>query len=410
MKENLSLEKELEIIRHGTAEIIPEEELIAKLKKARETGKPLRVKLGIDPTAPDIHLGFAVVLRKLRQFQDLGHKVCLIVGDFTAIIGDPSGKSKTRPMLSREQVEENAKTYLKQLYLILDESKTELFYNSEWLGSMDFEDIIRLASKYTVARILERDDFEERLAKNKPLYMHEILYPLCQGYDSVAIDSDIEMGGTDQKFNNLVGRVLQREYDKEPQVVILMPLLVGTDGTEKMSKSLGNYIGITEPANKMYGKVMSIPDEVMIQYFVLTTDLSASEIKEIEEGLEEEKLHPKDVKQRLAREIVKLYHSEQAAIEAEEEFNRVFAEQKLPQDIPDLVVSQNSLKDGKAWIVNLVKLSGSAKSNREARTLIEQGAVTLDDEKITDTNLDLQIKDGMIFKVGKLNYAKLKVE
>lgn len=409
MKENLSLEEELKIIRRGTAEIIPEEELIEKLKKFRETGEPLRVKLGIDPTSPDIHLGFAVVLRKLRQFQDLGHKVCLVVGDFTALIGDPSGKSKTRPMLSREQVEENAKTYLKQLYAILDPSKTELVYNSEWLGDMDFEDVIRLTSKYTVARMLERDDFEKRLTKNEPLYMHETLYPLCQGYDSVAIEADIEMGGTDQKFNNLVGRVLQREYNQEAQVVVLMPLLVGTDGTEKMSKSLGNYIGITESPNKMYGKVMSIPDEAMVEYFTLTTDLPTAEIEKIERRLESEELHPKDAKQRLAREIVKVYHGEKAALEAEEEFNRVFAEQQLPQDISELKIPKNAFKNGKVWIVNLAKIAGSADSNTQARTLIKQGAVSLDGEKITDSNLDLELKDGMILKVGKLNYAKLRI-
>ena len=409
MNENLSLEEELEIIRGGTAEIVPEEELIEKLKKSRETGEPLRVKLGIDPTAPDIHLGFAVVLRKLRQFQDLGHTVCLIVGDFTAIIGDPSGKSKTRPMLSREKIEENAKTYLKQLYIILDPSKTELSYNSEWLASKNFADVIELTSKYTLARMLERDDFENRLAKNEPLFMHEILYPLCQGYDSVAIDADIEMGGTDQKFNNLVGRVLQREYNKKPQVVVLMPLLVGTDGKEKMSKSLDNYIGITEPPNEMYGKVMSIPDETMIQYFTLTTNLSASEIGEIETGLENGSLHPKETKQRLAREIVTIYHGQEAAREAEEEFNRVFVEQKLPQDIPDLEIPKDALANGKVWIVKLVKIAGFADSNRQARTLIEQGAVSLDGEKATDSNMDLEIEDGTVLKVGKLNYARLRV-
>lgn len=409
MKENLSLEEELEIIRDGTAEIIPEEELIEKLRKSRETGKPLRVKLGIDPTAPDIHLGFAVVLRKLRQFQDMGHKVCLIVGDFTAIIGDPSGKSKTRPMLSRKEVEENAKTYLKQLYVILDASKTELFYNSEWLENMDFADVIELASKYTVARMLERNDFESRLAENEPLYMHEILYPLCQGYDSVAIDADIEMGGTDQKFNNLVGRALQREYNKEPQVVVLMPLLVGIDGIEKMSKSLDNQIGITESPNEMYGKIMSIPDEAMIEYFTLTTDLSPSEIDEIKEGLESGTLHPKETKQRLARQIVKSYHGEEASLEAEKEFNRVFVEQQLPQDIPDLEVPKDAFKDGKVWIVKLVKIAGSADSNRQARTLIEQGAVSLNGEKISDSNLDLEIEDGTVLKVGKLNYVKLRI-
>ncbi|MBC8230419.1 tyrosine--tRNA ligase [bacterium] len=396
----LSVEEQFEIIKRGTAEIIPEDELIQKLEKSQQAGCPLLVKLGIDPTAPDIHLGFAVVLRKLRQFQDLGHEVALIVGDFTATIGDPSGKSKTRPMLSQEDVRENAKTYVEQLYKILDEDKTRVFYNGDWLSKMTFADVIQLASKYTVARILERDDFANRLAQNQPLYMHETLYPLCQGYDSVAIESDIEMGGTDQKFNNLVGRDLQREHGQEPQVVIAMPILVGTDGVEKMSKSLGNYIGITEPPNEMYGKVMSIPDEPMIDYFKLATNVPMSEIEEIEQGLRDETLHPKTVKQRLAREIVTIYHDSKAAQTAEEEFMRVFRDHELPEEIPDVNVPNSLFKEGKIWIVRLLTHVNFAKSNREARTLVEQGAVTLDGEQITEP-IDLPLETGAILKVGR---------
>ena len=403
-----SIEEQLKIIKRGTAEIIPEDELIQKLETSQIEGRPLRVKLGIDPTAPDIHLGFAVVLRKLREFQDLGHEVCLIVGDFTATIGDPSGKSKTRPMLNRSEVKENAKTYLSQLYKILDEDKTRLFYNGDWLGKMNFADVIKLTAKYTVARVLERDDFANRLAEQKPLYMHEILYPLCQGYDSVAIEADIEMGGTDQKFNNLVGRDLQREFSQEPQVVIVMPILVGTDGVDKMSKSLGNYIGIAEPPNEMYGKVMSIPDEPMIDYFKLTTDVPITEIEEIERGLLDETLHPKSIKQRLAREIVTIYHDAEAAQAAEEEFNRVFREHELPEDITDVDVPQSLFKDGKIWIVRLLTHVKFAKSNREARTLVEQGAVILDDEKITSP-IDIPLENGNILKVGR-RFARLMVQ
>ena len=404
----LSVEEQFEIIKRGAAEIIPEDELIQKLEKSQEEGRPLRVKLGIDPTAPDIHLGFAVVLRKLRQFQDLGHEVALIVGDFTATIGDPSGKSKTRPMLSQGEVRENAQTYVEQLYKILAEDKTRVFYNGDWLSKMSFADVIQLTSKYTVARVLERDDFTNRLAQNQPLYMHEILYPLCQGYDSVAIESDIEMGGTDQTFNNLVGRDLQREHGQEPQVVIAMPILVGTDGVEKMSKSLGNYIGITEPPNEMYGKVMSIPDEPMIDYFKLATDVPMSEIEKIEQGLFNETLHPKTVKQRLAREIVTIYHDLKSAQAAEEEFMRVFRDHELPQDIPDVNVPNSLFKDGKIWIVRLLTHVNFAKSNREARTLVEQGAVILNDEQITEPT-DLPIENGTILKVGR-RFARLVIK
>jgi tyrosyl-tRNA synthetase len=319
-----SVTEQISTLRRGADDIITEAELEAKLAR----GKPMRVKLGIDPTAPDVHLGWAVVLRKLRQFQDFGHTACLIVGDFTAMIGDPTGKSKTRRQLSREEVMGYVERLKPQLFRILDPDRTQVYYNADWLGKMTFAEVIQLASRYTVARILEREDFANRLANNLPLGMHEILYPLCQGYDSVAIEADVELGGSDQRFNNLVGRDLQREYGQEPQVVFLMPLLIGLDGKEKMSQSLGNYIGINEPPDQMFGKVMSLPDELMRHYFVLCTDVPLEEVEALERDWREGRVNPRDVKRRLAREIVALYHSPDAATHADEEFVRVFSHRR----------------------------------------------------------------------------------
>lgn len=392
--------EQLNVIKRGTEEIFSEEELVAKLEASEKTGKPLRVKLGIDPTAPDIHLGFAVVLRKLRQFQDLGHIVCLIVGDFTAMIGDPSGKSKTRPMLTREEVIANAKTYEKQLYQILDETKTELYFNADWLNKMNFADVIRLTSHYTVAQILKREDFANRLDNGLPLGMHEILYPLCQGYDSVEIKSDIEMGGTDQTFNNLVGRELQRAFGQEPQVVITMPLLEGVDGVEKMSKSLGNYIGINESPKEIFGKTLSIPDELIYRYFLLCTDVPTEELDAIKEKVKE---NPLKQKRRLARELVKEYYDEDAAKKAQEEFDNVFRQGGVPDDIP--VFELNGEKD--YWICKLMVDLEFAKSNGQARRLIKQGAVSIDGEKVTNANLDLSPENEFILKVGKRRFAKV---
>jgi len=326
----ISIEEELEILKSNVVEIIPEDGLYEKLKKAREEGRPLRVKLGADPSAPDLHLGHAVVLRKLKQFQDLGHQVVFIIGDFTARIGDPSGRSETRKPLTPEQVKKNALTYQEQVGKILDVSKAEIRYQEEWFGKMKLEDVLVLTSKYTIARMLERDDFAQRFKEQKPIFIHEIMYPLLQAYDSVAIKADIELGGTDQKFNLIVGREIQREYGLEPQVAMLMPILEGLDGKQKMSKSLGNYIGLTEPPNQMYGKVMSIPDELIIRYFELATELPKEEIRKIEQEMREGKLNPRDAKARLAREIVKIYHGEEASLKAEEEFNRIFRNKELP--------------------------------------------------------------------------------
>jgi len=404
----VSVDQQIEIIKRGAVEIISEEELRMKLERAQKEERPLRVKLGLDPTAPDIHLGSAVVLRKLRQFQDLGHEAIIVIGDFTAMIGDPSGRSKTRPQLSEEEVRKNARTYEEQYCKILDPEKTKVVFNSQWLGKMNFADVIRLAAKTTVARVLERDDFQNRFENELPIGLHEILYPLCQAYDSVVLEADVEMGGTDQKFNNLMGRDLQRAFGQEPQVVLLMPLLVGLDGREKMSKSLGNYVGIEEPPFEMYGKIMSIPDELMIDYFVLTTDVPMQEIRRIEEGLKEGTIHPKEAKKRLAREIVTMYHSADAARKAEEEFERVFAQKRMPSEMPELRIFSSELKEGRIWSVKLLVLAGIAKSNREARNLILQGAMRLDGKRISSPD-DVPIRNGSILKVGR-RFARIKIE
>ncbi len=402
MNNKLSIEEELSILMSNTVEVIPENGLEEKIKKARKEGRPLRVKLGADPSAPDLHLGHAVVLRKMRQFQELGHQVVFIIGDFTARIGDPSGRSETRKPLSPQEVKKNAFTYQEQVGKILDISKAEIRYQEEWFGKMKLEDVINLLSKYTIARILERDDFSLRFKGNKPIYLHEVLYPLLQAYDSVAINADIELGGTDQKFNLLVGREIQKEFGQEPQVAMLMPILEGLDGKQKMSKSLGNYIGLTEPPNSMYGKIMSIPDELLIRYFQLATDLPKNEIEKIEKGLKDEVLHPRDVKARLAREIVRMYHGEEESKKAEEEFERIFRQRELPEEVEEYILNER-----KIWIVKLLNLVGAVKSNSEARRLIFQGAVEIDGEKILDANLELNIEKPLILRVGKHFFKKV---
>jgi|YelNatPaOPRAMG01_1025707.scaffolds.fasta_scaffold03211_15 tyrosyl-tRNA synthetase len=401
----LSIEEELEILTSNVVEIIPENGLEEKLKKAREENRPLRVKLGADPSAPDLHLGHAVVLRKLKQFQDLGHQVVFIIGDFTARIGDPSGRSETRKPLTPEQVKKNALTYQEQVGKILDISRAEIRYQEEWFGKMKLEDVLVLTSKYTLARMLERDDFAQRFKEQRPIFLHEIMYPLLQAYDSVAIKADIELGGTDQKFNLIVGREIQREYGLEPQVAMLMPILEGLDGKQKMSKSLGNYIGLTEPPNQMYGKVMSIPDELIIRYFELATELPKEEIREIERKMKEGILNPRDAKARLAREIVKIYHGEEASIRAEEEFNRIFRNKELPEEVQEVIINEP-----KIWIVKLLTLVGAAKSNSEAKRLISQGAVEINGSRIEDINMDIEIDKPFILRVGKHFFRRIKRE
>jgi len=401
----MTLEAQLETLRRGTLEIIGEDDLISKLK----SGRKLRVKLGVDPTVGHVTLGWAVVLRKLRDFQRLGHTACLIIGDFTAQIGDPSGKSKTRPQLTREQVRANVEAVSSQMYKILDPDQTEILFNRDWLGPMTFEDVIRLAGRTTVARILERDDFTNRLEEHRPIALHEILYPLCQAYDSVAMRADIELGGSDQKFNNLMGRTLMSQFEMEPQVVMLSPLLVGTDGKEKMSQSLGNYVSIIDEPNDMYGKTMSIPDELMANWFELCTDVPLGEVRDLCAQAAAGTVNPRDVKQRLAREIVALYHSQEAADEADAYFVRTFSERKQPIEAEEAPIPAELASEGAVGIAVLVAALGLAKSNSDARRLMQAGAVRLDDEKVTEPMAAFPADDlrGKVLRVGKHQFRKL---
>jgi len=404
----LSVEKQMEIIKRGVVEIVPEEELVAKLERSVKTGEPLHIKLGLDPTAPDIHLGHTVVLQKIRQFQELGHRTTIILGDFTARIGDPTGKSETRKQLTEEQVLENAKTYERQIFKVLDPARTTLTFNSKWLSPLNFAQVIELAAKYTVARMLERDDFDKRFKQGLPISVHEFFYPLMQGYDSVALRADVELGGTDQKFNLLMGRTLQREYKQEPQVALMMPIIEGTDGVQKMSKSLGNYIGIDEKAEEMYGKTMSIPDQLMVRYYELLTPVPLDEVSRIAAGIQTGKMHPRDVKMRLAREIVSFYHDPEAAVHAEEEFRRVFQQHDLPDDLPTFTVSADMLEDGLVWLPKLMQLAGLCSSTSEARRLIQQGAVKVDGERFDDIEQKLKPEPGMVIKAGKRKFLQIK--
>ncbi|HDH99761.1 MAG: tyrosine--tRNA ligase [Candidatus Latescibacterota bacterium] len=397
-----SVQEQMEVILRGTAEVISEEELEGKIERSLRMGKPLTVKQGFDPTAPDIHIGHTVSLRKLRQFQDLGHKVVFLIGDFTGMIGDPSGRSEMRKRLSRQEVLQNARTYQEQVFKILDPERTVVAFNSEWCEPMKFEDVLVLASRYTVARMLERDDFSQRYKQGKPITIMEFLYPLIQAYDSVALKADVEVGGTDQKFNLLVGRDVQREYGQEPQVALMMPLLVGTDGKEKMSKSLGNYIGINEPPEEIYGKTMSIPDFLIYPYFELATDVDSSELAEIKRSLEDPEVNPMDLKRRLARRLVAMYHGEEAAKRAEEAFDKVFRRREVPDEVPEYVLNQD-----RVWIVRLLTSSGLASSNSEARRLIAQGGVYIDGRRVTDPNLEVEFKGGEVVKVGKRRFLRV---
>ena len=397
-----SVKEQLEVIKRGTSEIIPEEELVKKLEKSFETGKPLNIKLGCDPTRPDLHLGHSVVLRKLAQFQKLGHQAILIIGDFTALIGDPSGRNSTRPPLTEADIAENAKSYFEQAYKILDKEKTKIVYNSEWLGKMNFADVIKLASKYTVARMLERDDFTNRFKGGIPISMHEILYPLAQAMDSVAIESDVELGGTDQKFNLLVGRDIQRENGMTPQIILTMPILVGTDGVEKMSKSYDNYIGISDSPKDIYGRTLSIPDHIIYNYYEVATDISTVELSQIKLLLEDKNNNPRDLKRQLARKLVEMYHSKEAAILAEEEFDNIFINKGIPEDIPEMKFDVDKMS-----IIDLIALINFAPSKGEARRLIQQGGVSIDGNKVTDFSHEVIFDNEKILKVGKRKFLKL---
>jgi len=396
------VKEQMDIIREGTVEIIPEDELIKKFEKSVKENKPLNIKLGCDPSRPDLHIGHSVVLNKLKQFQDLGHNAILIVGDYTGMIGDPSGKKKTRPQLSFEETRINGETYFKQAGKILDISRTRVVYNSEWLSKLDLRELINLLSKFTVQRILERDDFANRLKEQTEISLHEMLYPIMQGYDSFAINADVELGGTDQKFNNLVGRDVQKRFGKEQQVVITMPLIEGTDGYEKMSKSLDNAIGITDEPKNIFGKTMSIPDALIYKYFELTTRASREELSLIRKGLESGEANPRDIKRKLGFELVKLYYDEETAENTIEEFDKVFIKKEIPDDIPEVVIQEDSQK-----LVDLLTDNKLAESKTAARKLIEQGAVSINGKKDTDVNSVVKIINGMVLKVGKRKFLKV---
>lgn len=399
----MTIDEQLSFLGKGTVDLIREEDLIAKLKRSAETGKPLRVKLGADPTAPDIHLGHTVVIRKLKAFQELGHTVIFLIGDFTGLIGDPTGKSVTRPPLSREEINANAETYKTQIFKLLDPEKTEIRFNSEWMDKFTAADFVRLTSKVTVRQILERDDFETRMREERPISLHELLYPLVQGYDSVALEADVELGGTDQKFNLLVGRDLQREVGQEPQVIMTTPLLEGLDGVQKMSKSLNNYIGIDEPPNEMFGKVMSISDDLMWRYYELLTDLPVDEINARRFKCESGAENPRDAKVDLAKRIIGDFHSKADADAAEDEFRRRFVEKQVPDEIEEMRVEAGSYK-----LPDLLVSTGLAASKGEAKRLIEQGGVRVNGEKASNAAADISIGDGeVLFQVGKRKFLKV---
>jgi len=397
------LKKAIELIHRGTVEVIDENELERKLKRAGKTGIPLKIKAGFDPTAPDLHLGHAVLIQKMKHFQDLGHRVMFLIGDFTGLIGDPSGKSETRPALTPEQVQENARTYKEQIFRILDSEKTEVLLNSVWMQELKSIDMIRLCAKHTVARMLERDDFKKRFQARKSIGIHEFIYPLIQGYDSVAVQSDIELGGTDQTFNLLIGRHIQKEYGQESQVVITMPLLEGLDGVHKMSKSLGNYIGITEPPQDMFGKLMSVSDDLMFRYLELLSSLDLDEIKGLKDGVLDGRFHPRDVKVRLAQELVQRFHGARAAEAARADFEAQFTRREVPDDIPNFRLCPD---EKTIYLPRILKEAGLVDSNSEARRLIKQGAVSVDGNKVRSEEIEVQASTAVL-KVGKRRFLRV---
>ncbi len=401
-----TVEEQITLLERGVVDCIAHDELVKKLKKSQESGVPLRVKAGFDPTAPDLHLGHTVLLQKLKHFQDLGHQVLFLIGDFTGMIGDPTGKSETRKALTREDVARNAESYKEQVFKILDPEKTEVVFNSEWLSKLDSFDMIRLASELTVARMLEREDFKVRFREGSPISIHEFMSPLIQGYDSVALKADVELGGTDQLFNLLMGRDLQRSRGQEPQVVLTLPLLEGLDGVNKMSKSLGNYIGIVESANDIYGKVLSTSDELMFRYFDLLSDLSREEIAALKADMEAGKLHPKEVKQKLARELTARFHSDEAAMQAEENFDKVFQKGGVPDDIPE----KKLLSNEDIWLPQLLVDLDMVKSTSDGRRMIKQNAVSIDGKKVTDMKATVSPQGEMLVKVGKRRFCKVVFE
>lgn len=402
----MSVADQMAVIRRGAVEILVEKELEEKLEQSLKSGVPLKIKAGFDPTAPDLHLGHTVLIHKLRQFQQLGHEVNFLIGDFTGMIGDPTGKSETRKVLTREDVLRNAETYKEQVFKILDPEKTKVVFNSSWLNELGSGGMIALASKWTVARMLERDDFHKRFTGQQPISIHEFLYPLVQGYDSVALKSDVELGGTDQKFNLLVGRELQREWGISPQCVLTMPLLEGLDGVNKMSKSLGNYIGINEPADEIFGKVMSTSDELMVRYYELLSDMPLFDLEKLKTGLKDGSVHPMEAKKALGREIVSRYHGAAAGKDAEENFVKRFRDNEIPEDMPQV---SYSLSDGAVLLAKAMTDAGLTKSNGEGRRSIDQGGVKLNGEKVSNTNLELAVGGEYIVQIGKRRFARIVV-
>jgi len=401
---NYSIDEQVSLIERGAVDVVSREDLVRKLKKSSESGVPLKIKTGFDPTAPDLHLGHTVLIQKMKHFQDIGHDIYFLIGDFTGMIGDPTGKSETRKPLTDDDVKRNAETYKEQIFKILDPEKTKVVFNSSWLGKLTSYDMIKLASQLTVARMLEREDFRVRFDNERPISIHEFLYPLIQGYDSVALEADVELGGTDQLFNLLMGRDMQRSWNQEPQAVITMPLLEGLDGVNKMSKSLGNYIGITEPADDIYGKVMSISDTLMLRYYELLSDLSAADIEIVAGDLQDGKIHPKEVKKRLARELTARFYGAEEATKAEESFEQVFKHHGLPENIPQLDLEK---ANGEVWLPKLLVEAGLTASTSEARRLIKQQAVSLNKEKVLDTEYSVQPTEDVLIKVGKRRFAKI---
>jgi tyrosyl-tRNA synthetase len=400
----MTVDQQLALIRRGAVEILPEAEMAAKIKRSLDNGQPLRIKAGFDPTAPDLHLGHTVLIQKLKHFQELGHQVIFLIGDFTGMIGDPSGKSETRKPLTEAEVKENAKTYERQIYKILDPAKTLVDFNSRWMKPLSAQGLIELAAKHTVARMLEREDFHQRFLNHAPISIHEFLYPLVQGYDSVALRADVELGGTDQKFNLLVGRELQREYGQEPQVVLTMPLLEGLDGVQKMSKSLGNYVGIDEPPQEMFGKLMSISDILMLRYYELLSDLSVAALGRLKADLEQDALHPRLAKENLAKEMVARYHGQAAAEEAARQFAAIFREGALPDEIEEMSLA---VAEKAVWLPKLLHQAGLTGGTSEARRLIQQGGVQVDGDKVSNVDLELPAGQTYLLRVGKRKFRRV---
>lgn len=411
----MSLEKRTEhqvgLITSGAVEVIPEDEMRSKVRNSLSTGKPLIVKLGVDPTRPDLHIGHSVPLNKLRHFQELGHQVVLLIGDFTALIGDPSEQDTTRPVLTPEEVEGNARTYIEQAGKIIDTTRARLVHNSQWLAPLDFKQVLDLASRFTVARIMERDDFKRRFKEGRPLGLHEFLYPVMQAYDSVVLSADVEIGGTDQKFNLLAGRNLQRAVGQEPQCVLTLPLLEGIDGVQKMSKSLGNDVGLTDPPDEMFGKLMSIPDDIMWKYFGLVTQISPEEMEHMRGRVDAGEMNPRDAKERLACEVVRVYYGQQEASRAATGFRRVFSQKELPEQVRVEKVSRSAFKAGRMWVVDLLVSLGLASTNGEARRLVDGGGVSIDGEKIEDVDAEFTPEEleGGVLRKGRKTFVRVEI-